>query len=710
MKNILTIFKRDVRGLFTHAFALVVAIGLCLLPALYAWFNIYSNWDPYGSTGNIQVAVANLDQGWNKDGKDIHMGADIVESLRQKDSIGWVFLDTEEEAVSGIESGAYYAAIVIAPEFSYGMYNGILQDDGTPRITYYVNGKKNAVATKITDTAVGSVTTSINEQYIKAIATQIFTETNGLTVNLEDGEIMDQVLGGLKDIEEHLKVYESMIQSFEEANSAMKRVMDGFAESMLDSSDALENGAGDLADTNDEIAESQASFATFSDTLISSLKTIDAALGEISSLMDAAKLEDDAEKLQADLVKIKKDAGSLLATYEGLGNVIDKIYKDNELNTPDWLVSGIATAKVAAELTRSIEIGADAGALTELGVDAVRGEVESAQDSVKELRQTLENQMIPNVNAVIDSIESNLASAETTMRALSSATEHTAAIFTEVGGAFDSVNSGMDQVLGYLEEYYVRLREVTDMMELLSGEEQMELLMSFLSADPQTLGEFFSEPVQVENHYIYEIANYGSGVAPFYTTLAIWVGMTVLVSVVKVHAGTKDLKNVKPHEAFFGRYLIFFLMSQVQVAIIVLGDLFLLKIQCVSPFYFWLAASMTGFTFSLIVYALTISFGDIGKALAVVIMVLQIAGSGGTYPIEALPEFFRKVYIFFPFPYAIDAMRECVGGMYESKYMTCMLQLGLFCITALMVGLWVRLPFIKVNHFIEKRMEDTEIL
>ena len=161
---------------------------------------------------------------------------------------------------------------------------------------------------------------------------------------------------------------------------------------------------------------------------------------------------------------------------------------------------------------------------------------------------------------------------------------------------------------------------------------------------------------------------------------------------------------------FFGRYLIFFLLSQLQVLVIVLGDLFLLKIQCLHPFAFWATAALTGLTFSILIYSLTISFGDIGKALAVVIMVLQIAGSGGTYPIEALPNFFRQVYIFFPFPYAINAMRECIGGMYHADLFKYLLELSIFIVVALVIGLIIRKPFIHIMHFIEKRMEDTDMM
>ena len=178
MKNIIKIFKRDIKGLVKNFFALAVAIGLCFLPALYAWFNIYSNWDPYGKTGSINIAVANMDEGWTDQNRVyINMGADVEEELRGKDSIGWVFV-SDEEAVEGVRTGKYYAALVIEKDFTYSMYHGVVENIENPHITYYVNGKKNAVATKITDTAVGTVQKSINRQFIKATTAQIFTEAN----------------------------------------------------------------------------------------------------------------------------------------------------------------------------------------------------------------------------------------------------------------------------------------------------------------------------------------------------------------------------------------------------------------------------------------------------------------------------------------------------------------------------------------------------
>ena len=179
MKNIFKIFGKDIMGLVKNILAMVIAVGLCFLPALYAWFNIYANWDPYGNTGNIAIAVVNLDKGWTKnDSETVNMGDGVVESLKQKDTIGWKFVKSEEKAVEGVKSGRYYSALVIDEQFTYSMYNGVADNIENPRITYYLNDKKNAVATKITDSAASAVKSSINKQFIKVLAEQVFKETN----------------------------------------------------------------------------------------------------------------------------------------------------------------------------------------------------------------------------------------------------------------------------------------------------------------------------------------------------------------------------------------------------------------------------------------------------------------------------------------------------------------------------------------------------
>ena len=198
--------------------------------------------------------------------------------------------------------------------------------------------------------------------------------------------------------------------------------------------------------------------------------------------------------------------------------------------------------------------------------------------------------------------------------------------------------------------------------------------------------------------------------APFYSVLAIWVGGVMLVSILKTRVNRRKFPAATEAQCFFGRYLIFALVGQLQAAVIVLGDIFLLHCTPVHPWLMWGAAAVTSLVFVMLIYALTLSFGNIGQAIVIVVMVLQIAGSSGSFPIEILPPVFAKIYLFFPFPYAINAMREALCGMYGLDYLIYLAQLLVFFGLGILLGLLIRKPFIGMNEFVTERLEKTEVL
>lgn len=769
MKNIFRIFRADVKGLLKNFLALVIAVGLCALPALYAWFNIYANWDPYANTGNIRIAVASLDKGWtNKDGDKLNMGQNVIDNLKESDSIGWVFLDTEKEALDGVYSGDYYAAVVIDEDFTYSMYNAIADNFTNPKITYYENQKKNAVASKITDTAVSTLQTSINEQFIKAVTETVFQTTNGISDELSDTDAVNTFIQKIDAVNENLKGYSSMIDSFMAGNVSIGDATNDANNTLSQGQSLIGDGIGKLEEGQKGLDSTQASFQNFSTNITNSMNQIQNSINTISNQISQAQLEQNAETLTNDLKDIMDNAKALsdeiqsmqkqlqdtqkeqteenvqdvLKQLEELKNKADGLQQSGSLDMESIKESIEQQKKDLEDKVNNLndqnqdtvnkeldgikdkvdEIGQKAQDAVDKdtaktvsdgikkGVQTVQSSLSTYADTVKQMNELYNNRVVPQVNTMISNLSDTLQNVESLLTNLSSTMDGMKDIFQGVDTTLGTLNTSMSQLQGVINKTSDKLTDVLDRLKGASESEQMDIIMQLLAGDPDTYSEFFSQPVEVEDHYIYEIANYGSGVAPFYSTLAIWVGMTILVSLVKVHADKEGLVQVKPHELFFGRYLLFFLLSQIQTLVIVLGDLYLLKIQCLYPLEFWIASAVASFAFSMLIYALTIAFGDIGKALAVVVMVIQIAGSGGTYPIEALPSFFKAVYIFFPFPYAINAMRECIGGMYQNTYSLCLLELLVFAVAGLLVGLVIRIPFIRINHYIEKRMEDTKML
>ena len=172
----------------------------------------------------------------------------------------------------------------------------------------------------------------------------------------------------------------------------------------------------------------------------------------------------------------------------------------------------------------------------------------------------------------------------------------------------------------------------------------------------------------------------------------------------------EKLNNPSTTQMFFGRYLIFFIIGQIQALIIGLGDLYFLKIQCKNPALFLLTCMLSSFIYTLIIYSLTITFSVIGKALAVIILVIQIAGSGGTFPIEVLPGPFKAISPFLPFKYGINALRETVAGVDMSHYLKDVEMMLLFIIPALILGLLLRRPCIKIVSFFNSKIEDSDLI
>lgn len=723
MKNILAIFKADVRGLVKNVLALIIIIGLCILPSLYAWFNIYSNWDPYANTGNIKIAAYSEDEGYTgEDGTVQNMGGKILDNLKENTAIGWTMVNSGEEAIEGVKSGDYYAAVVIEKDFSYKMFNMFAEGFANPGITYYENEKKNAVATKITDTAVSTLQQSIDAQFVDVVIRTVFEQTNNVSGEIETNNKIKEFTDKLTAVNNNLITYETTIESLISANKDLTTSV-GKAQDEIDSlKGQVDTGIDDVTGVQNGISTTRTSLSDFNAKVKESMAQIESSLDKVVSELENTTVTDDVRKMADDMIQtmkdvntLKKEALKLEAAIKGI-----KLPSDYDKETQDALnaigsvignaddirevINGLGITDAADKVTSRIE--AELAKKTDSVEDAVR----TCKDYASNMRNMFTNSLMPQIDGILANTEQILATVNTLLESINTTLENTGTIFDGMVSTIGSTNQSLEQMQVIIQGVSEKLKSVTELFNGTTEDERVQALRKLMSGDPDTYGEFFSEPVKIDTVEVYPIANYGSAMTPFYTVLALWVGALLLTALVKVKAEPKNLQGVKLHQLYFGRYLLFFVLGQIQALVVVLGDIYLLHCQILDKGLFWFTASLTSFVFTLLVYSLTLSFGDIGKAVAVVIMVIQIAGSGGTFPIELLPSVYRNIYIFFPFPYAINAMRETIGGMYGNMYVKSLLQLMIFAAAALVLGLVIRKPFIKWNHFVEKRMEDTKMM
>lgn len=683
MRNIWTVFKTDIRTLSKCFFACVVVVAIALLPSLYAWLNIYSNWDPYGNTGGISIAVASLDEGYtNEDGTYENKGDDVVADLREATSINWVIVDTEEEAKGGVESGDYYAAVVIDKQFSRNMYRMLTDWTGKPAITYYENAKKNAVATKITDTAVETLKRSISENYLEVVIDGIMEQSNLLAADLTADDPEAAVKGVLYQAQDLLHACGRMMDAFETAGGS------GVSES---SAAALEAAVANINKNLPDGAQLQQTAAEIQMRLNTALARVERALeGLENAITNAPQLPSAQQQLRDAAAQLEKAAATL-----------DRWAEDIEMEAPAAAEQARAISAECTRLAAKLQALADKPTASDLlaDCDALVKSIRTMVDKIPVTSKALQKELDTVAGQVADTME-GMAALAGDAKAMKTALAETA----------DAVGDTMALLRPATEKLLTSLESTIDDLEGLTTDEYMDTLVNILGGDPAVYGQYFPEMVQTSVNAVYPIANYGSAMTPFYTVLAIWVGGVILSSLIKIHARTEGLIDPKPAELYFGRYLFFFVLSQIQAAVIVTGDLYILKVQCLHPGMLYLTGALTAFTFSLLIYSLALSFGDVGKAIVVVIMVMQIAGSSGTFPIELLPAIYQKIYRFFPFPYAIDAMRECICGMYGNYYWQQIGFLLLFAAAALLIGLLVRRPFMGLNHFMEEKLEETELL
>lgn len=730
MNTILRIFRHDFRGICRNMFALIIALGLCIIPSLYAWFNIYSNWDPYANTSSIKIAVYSEDEGFTPEGKEKqNMGDSIIDNLRENDKLGWTFTKDKESTINGVKSGEYYAAIIIGSNFSRSMINFLNDNMETPSVTYYENAKKNAIASKITQSGMSTLQETINETFIETVVVTILNSTDA--DELTKNNVLSDIADKLKDISDNISEYDSAIKQFSENNNnlsaTLKKTDSLVGNIQSDMSDEQLNSSKSSADSviDDYMYNINSS--------LSKLTDINSSLGKaISDLRDkiASHKDDNSPIDKQDIISSLNDLKTQMNNaYDISEQLVDTLkpvlehFKEIDNNNGgynqvlyDSLISSLdimpKLIKGAAQtLDTFIQWYEQTDTSPKLLLNRLDNVLAQCQTSISSLDNILTTSITGSVDKVGSLFKTSIATIYDSLIDASNSLSSVSTIINGADSTLSNVNITLETMSGLIDNIKNTLDKADSELNVLKADGKYELVQKLLDKDSSEYGEFFSSPVKVTTENVYEAVNYGTAVAPFYTTLALWVGGLLLTALIKTSPDDLDeFKNATLTQKYFGRYIIFWLMGQIQAIITVLGDLYLLKIYCVHPGIFMLTASIVSFAFTLLIYTLTLSFGDVGKALAVVLVVIQIAGSSGTYPIELLPSFFRNVYIYFPFPYAINAIRECVSGFYKYDYFILMGQLMLFVIGTLFLGLLIRKPFMKLNHYMHHRMHDTKMM
>ncbi len=721
MKNIFKITYRDFKKIIKNPIALAVILGACFIPALYAWFNIAASWDPYGSTNGLKVAVANNDVGTQIFDIDINLGDKIIEELEANNDIGWIFVD-KDRAIEGVKSGEYYAGVIIPENFSEN-FSSILTDNiKTPTFEYYVNQKKNAIAPKITDKGVSVVQQQINEAFLD-------TASKGLEgalkvayskIDEEEQTAADKMISTLNEVSSSLEQYKNLSKSFNEGLNSTKSLIDTTKLILPAGKSIAQNGEDISNDINGLIHSSSQIFNSITDTSENFLLTSeDLANDMLDTWKDISNInEENIDIIKTQIDFINKGASKIITINNNVTRILNSINDKLPIRLKglDDFVSRVKN--INSGLNNIISTGENIESIIDSGnniSDSLRNSMESQLNQVKKDISNTKDLYRANIKPSIDYEAEKMYKTLVDFNILSKNTMGTIAQMDKIlDGIYDTIEASQKAIQSTsnaIQGSQDDIKNLQKKIQKVKADEKLEKLATILKNDPSVVGKFISAPVQIEQISLYEISNYGSAMTPFYTILSFWVGGVLLVSLLKTRVYEDDnIKNIKPYEAYIGRYFLFMIIGIIQAIVVCLGDLFILKIQCLNPVLFVLAGIVASIVFINIIYTLVVSFGDVGKAICVFLLVIQVAGAGGTFPVEVTPEFFQKINPYIPFTYSINAMRETIAGIYENAYKTDIIKLLSFLPFSLLLGLFLRKPLIKINEFFEEKLEETHLM
>lgn len=725
MKMIFRICKHDIRCLFNNVVTAIIVLGLVLLPSLFSWYNVLACWDVFDNTDNLKVAVANTDAGYQSDlvPLTINLGDQVQNALLEDKEMEWVFT-SEEDALDGARSGKYYAAVVIPQSFSKDMMTFYSPEVDHASILYYTNEKKNVVAPKLTERGADDVANKINTIFVEKISEAGLNVASSL-VRYSDNEgvpqQIDQLADNIASISKRLDQASEVVSGYASLLSSSQSLISSSAELLHETSTSADQVLVSIDDSKKSLDDLSATMSTSTEALYTALSTSASGFEGVSSSVDKAFASaDSASATSVSSLRAQADAVSQQASaMEALADSLAGYSVSAELqDTYDAFVAQVrASADTQQRLAESLTAAADSLSDQNNSVQTNHAEIKDlagqAQKSVSDLSQDYDSTIKPQLEALQQQVEDGTLKLVDNASLLSNTAE-------QIKGSADSVVDRLAQTQDTLESKAQSLKDSSAYLAQLSTDihtavssEDWQALKQLLSSDTTDLAHYLASPVQIERSAFYPADNFGSQMAPLYTMLGLWIGSLLLAVAIKVQLSERTYEGVgypKLHQAFWGRFLIFACLSFVQSSILALGNLLFLQVQVFDVFLYLLCYWVAGLVFTFIIYTLVVSFANLGKALAVFLLIIQVSAGGGSYPLPMLPDFVQAISPFLPLTHAINALRSAMMGTYQMDFWTEMGQLVLFILPFLLLGLVLRKPLIKLLNWYVCKTEESKLI
>ena len=761
MKNIFRIYIRDMKRIFTNWAAIIMALIIILIPSLYSLTNIKASWDPYANTNGIKIAVVNKDIGTVYKDHDINIGKELVEKLEDNDKMDWQFV-SYDEATEGLMNEKYYASIVIPEDFSECTATLMEKEVVKPKLIYTVNEKINAIAPKLTDAGAESVKSQLDENIIKTVTGVMFRLVNETGEEI-DGKRNDirYVIDKIYELDEEMPELESILDDTINGVSDTKNLLVK-TNDMLPTVSEILDSSNDFINNSDYIVDKlqndvdDISPRIKNDLLLSQnlMDNASVTLGNLkeNTIPDTAKksliiISETAESAKVTVSEVKQMLKDVKTFLKGVIdydlpeiNIDDSIEDENIQNAQKKLKEQRnifydvkdSLKKINKSITVLIGRLDEAEEKLDLLISRANKEVEDIENgdaldlqTIADLKSNVDdvNKLISDIidsydSEIIDGINDGLQSIKCILSITVDILEQAQDMLPDFEDILSSSQDTIDftgEKLSKLKDKFPEVKdkvhEVADKLREMDEDDQFNEILDMITNNWNDQSDFMSSPIEIEDNRMFSWPNYGSSSAPFYVVLCIWVGALIASALLSFNAEKfDDGTELKPYQVYLGKLMTFYTFTITGAVVACCGSLFWLDVYAVHPFKFILFGAFIAVVFTTIIYTAASLFDDIGKAGIVVIMVMQIAGTSGTFPIEVTPSIFHKFINYLPFTYATSGVRQILAGIVYPILIKDIKILSLYMAVSLIIGIFLKGQVNKLTDKIVNKLVNSGIL
>lgn len=653
MQNPFKLSHVELKTITNRNFIRLAILTVIILPLLYGVLYLWAFWDPYGKLNNLPVAVVNEDAGYTDGSINTNYGDDLVKDLENNQVLRWDFV-SQEQADNGLTNKTYYAEITIPNDFSSKIASVSGDNPQQANIIFKARESNNLIASQLISRVIAEVSKNINKEITQQYFNNIFSQIQKTGEGLQEGaDGNGQLAEGLTTLQNGNKQLitgtNDLYQGSLTLTEAINCIILGNKNLSIGINDSYK-GAQTLASGISQAANGSTALNTGASSLKNGVQQISVGVNQLIANMSAST--NNLTIAQSYLV----DPSTIIT------DPASPFYGMTKLQAANYIINSIISQSTSATAQAQI---------TSLknGINSTITGSNDLTTGISNLNDALNNQLKPGGEQLAEGLN-QLNNGETTLNN---------GLF-ELSSGSNTLSSGLVRLSLGEQDLGDGITQTKNGANILTSQLSNGAQKVLANSNLLLTGEFsriMSNPVIFTDESIAQVDNYGTGFAPYFIPLALWVGGLVLFLIIRVDGKDEKEKHISSASLIFSKYItlakIGFCQAVVLDAILILA----LGLKPLNYCLFFLFSILISWTFLAILLFLISLLQDAGKFLGIVLLMLQLTSASGTYPIETSPAFFQTIHPFLPMTYAVRGLREIVsGGNYGDIYLQCYVLLG----------------------------------